>query len=99
MQNRKSQSQMSGKSVKSIQKQDGELSQNQDYEDTHQPLRDRVPQETSNEEDRATSHYVYRPESTGTNSRGNKPAYGSVLDKIARNSPTGSYVTHLVKRP
>ena len=71
MQNRKTQSQKSGKSVKSIRKQDGGLNQIQDCEDTHQPLRDRVPQETRNEEDRATPHYVYRPESTGTNSSGN----------------------------
>ena len=58
-----------------------------------------MPQETRNKLDRATPHYVYRLESTGTSNRGNQPAYDSVPDKCARKSPIGSYVTRLVKRP
>ena len=40
-----------------------------------------VPEETTNEEDRAMPHHVYRPESCRkTSCRGNQPENDSVLD-------------------
>ena len=86
-------------SVKNGLYQDVILKQTRTMRTATKPVGVRAPPETRNEEDRAMPHYVYRPESTGTTSRGDQPAYDSVPDKCARNSPIGNYATRLVKRP